>query len=125
MDFGGSFTGEFVADGLFDKFERPTGNDAIEREQDKGAEDPHVPYIFPRGSWGQFLKGTFGVAAGTSAEAELGEHQGDRDQAAAGDVDQDKCGTAIFAGHIGESPDISQTDYRSAHGGIYSETAGK
>ena len=122
-DLRRAFTCELVEDRFFDEFECPAGNDAIERQQDKGAEDPHIAHIVPTGARGELLERTFGVALRTAAEAEFREHQRDRNQEAACDIDQDERCAAVLAGHVRESPDVAQTDNRSAHCGDDAEPA--
>ena len=97
--------------------ERPAGNHAVIGQDQETGNDTGPPQPLPVRT-GVFLDGknAHGIdraAAATPADQYLGHHDRYADHRDTGQVDQHEGATTVFAGDIGELPDITQTDGRT------------
>ena len=112
--------------GLEDVGKDPGDHLGVEGHDEEGgqhAEGTDQPPGLPFG--GQGLQGGDGVALGPAPEGDLGDHHRQTDEQGRQQIDQQEAGAAVFPGHVGKLPDITQADGRAEGGGEDAEAAGE
>ena len=95
---------------------RPAAHHAIVGQDDDGGEDGQQAQPAPGGAGSQLPHGTKGIGVRGPTDNGLGKEDGQRQQERGQDVHQNKCCAAVFAHHVGETPDVAQADGAARHG---------
>ena len=103
-------------EGLDDVFECPARDDGIVAEDQEGGGDAVIADDAPFRAGSHHLEGSGGVLARVAADEKLGYHDRYAQEQDARDIDQQEGGATIFAQHIRETPDVSQSDGASDRG---------
>ena len=94
--------------------QRPTRDDAVIAQDQRGAEDTDPAGMPQRPRWHQCPEGADRIGGAALADRQFGDHQGQAHRRHRHEVDQQEHPAAILAGDIGEPPDIAHAD-----GGTY------
>ncbi len=117
-EVGGRLARQGARAGLQDVFERPACDNGVEAQDEEGGQHAVVADEAPFRARGQLLEGSRNVAPRVAADEKLGDHHGQAEQEDTDDIDDEEGGSAVFAHHVGETPDVSQA-YGAAYGGEY------
>ena len=107
---------EAARQGIAEVAQGPAAYHAIIRQHNHWGNDGKEAGPFPLGMGREGLHGAKGIGVAAPANHGFGQEDGQRKHQGGQDIDQNEGRTAVFAHHIGKTPDVTESDSGSGKG---------